>query len=54
MDMPITIRKLDAQELAQAFPRRGQVDVGEYTAALRELGAGDVIAVQLISCPAVP
>ena len=45
--MPITIRKLDAQELAQAFPRRGQVDLGEYAEALRSLQAGDVIAVQL-------
>ena len=45
--MPIRLRKLDAQELAQAFPRRGQVDVGEYADALRELRPGDVIAVQL-------
>jgi hypothetical protein len=47
MEMPIKVRKLDAEELAQAFPRRGQVDVGEYANVLRELRAGDVIAVQL-------
>ena len=53
--MPIAIRKLDAQELARPFPRRGQVDVGEYADALRELRAGDVIAVQQndLSSPAL-
>jgi hypothetical protein len=40
-------RRIRAKELARAFPRREQVDVGEYADALRELRAGDVIAVQL-------
>jgi hypothetical protein len=45
--MPIAMRKLDPDELAQAFPRRRQVDLGEYAEALRSLQAGDAIAVQL-------
>jgi hypothetical protein len=45
--MPIAIRKLEAGETAHAFPRRGQVDVGEYVDALKELRAGDAIAVRL-------
>ena len=45
--MPIAIRKLEAEEVAHAFPRRGQMDVGEYADALRELRAGDAIAVRL-------
>jgi hypothetical protein len=45
--MPIAIRKLDADEVAHAFPRRGQVDVGEYADALSELRPGDTVAVRL-------
>src|ERR1043166_3657202 len=45
--MPIAIRKLDVEEVAQAFPRRRQVDLAGYADALRELRAGDAIAVRL-------
>jgi hypothetical protein len=45
--MPIAIRKLETEEAARAFPRRGQVDVGAYADALSELRAGDAIAVRL-------
>ena len=45
--MPIAIRKLEAEEVAHALPRRGQMDLGEYADALKELRAGEAIAVRL-------
>jgi hypothetical protein len=45
--MSIAIRKLEAEEVAHAFPRRGRMDLGEYADALSELRAGDAIAVRL-------
>jgi hypothetical protein len=47
MKLPIAIRKLDAEEVARAFPRRGQVYVRDYADALSQLRAGDAIAVML-------
>jgi hypothetical protein len=43
--LPIAIRKLDAEEVAHAFPRRGKLDVGEYADALKQLRVGDAIGV---------
>jgi hypothetical protein len=43
--MAMTIRKLSSEEARQAFPRRGQQDVAEYTAALRELGLGEAAGI---------
>ncbi len=37
----VTLRKLSHEEAARAFPRRGQVDLWEYAAALRALQIGD-------------
>jgi len=37
----VTLRKLRQEEAARSFPRRGQIDVSEYAAALRALKIGD-------------
>ena len=39
--MTVTLRKLSREEAARTFPRRGQMDVSEYTAALHALQVGD-------------
>jgi hypothetical protein len=43
--MPVTIRKLSAEEAQRAFARRGQQDLSEYVDALRELDQGQAAAV---------
>lgn len=45
--MPLQIRKLDADETARIFPRRGQMDLSEYADALRNLTPGDAAEVPL-------
>jgi len=45
--MPIQIRKLSNDEVARTFPRRGQMDLSEYVAALRDLQAGDSAEMEL-------
>jgi len=37
----VTLRKLSREEAARTFPRRGQMDVSEYAAALLPLQVGD-------------
>ena len=39
--MPVTLRRLSQDEAARAFPRRGQMDLAEYTEALHGLQIGD-------------
>ena len=45
--MALAIRKLGPDETARTFPARRHLDLGEYTAALRDLRAGDAAAVAL-------
>lgn len=45
--MPVQIRKLSSEEAATHFPKRGQMDLSEYTVALRGLHAGDAAEVDL-------
>ena len=45
--MPLKIRKLSAEESAKSFPKRGQMDLSEYTDALRGLSPGDAAEVDL-------
>jgi hypothetical protein len=45
--MAIQIRKLSSNEAAQVFPKRRQMDVSEYTSALRQLQTGDSAEVEL-------
>lgn len=45
--MPIQVRKLTADEIAREFPRRGQMDLSEYTQALRGLRPGDAAEIEL-------
>jgi hypothetical protein len=40
-DVPVRLRKLSQDEAARAFPRRGQMDLSEYTEALRGLQVGE-------------
>ena|SRR5919198_2707978 len=46
-NMAIQIRKLSSNEAAQVFPNRRQMDVSEYTRALRQLQTGDSAEVEL-------
>ncbi len=45
--MPVQIRKLSADEASTAFPKRGQMDLSEYTQELRKLQPGDAAEIQL-------
>ena len=45
--MALAIRTLEPDETARTFPARQQMDLSEYTEALRELRAGDTAAVAL-------
>lgn len=45
--MALRIRKLSADESAKSFPKRGQMDLSEYTDALRGLSPGDAAEVEL-------
>ena len=45
--MPVQVRKLSAEEAAALFPKRGQMDLSEYTAALSGLRPGDAAEVQM-------
>ncbi len=45
--MPIRMRKLNQDEAARAFPRRGQMDLSEYVDALTALQPGDAAAMEL-------
>lgn len=39
--MPVQLRKLTPEEAALHFPKRGQMDLSEYKAALKDLRPGD-------------
>ena len=43
--MAISIRKLALEEAQRAFPRRGQQDLSEYVAALREIRPGEAASI---------
>src|ERR687884_123236 len=43
--MALSIRKLAPEEAQRAFPRRGQQDLSEYVAALRELEPGEAASI---------
>ncbi|MDQ3809683.1 MAG: hypothetical protein M3336_05275 [Chloroflexota bacterium] len=45
--MPVQIRKLNPDEAAKVFPKRGQMDLSEYADALRELQPGDAAEIEL-------
>src|SRR5207237_9575096 len=45
--VPVQIRKLSSDEAAKVFPKRGQMDLSEYTDALRELQPGDAAEIEL-------
>ena len=45
--LPILLRKLLPDEAANVFPKRGQMDLSEYSAALRDLQPGDSAEVEL-------
>ena len=45
--MPVQIRKLSSDEAAKVFPKRGQMDLSEYSDALRELQPGDAAEIEL-------
>src|SRR5438034_11640355 len=45
--MPVQIRKLSTDEAAKVFPKRGQMDLSEYTDALPELQPGDAAEIEL-------
>ena len=44
--MGISIRKLAPEEAQRAFPRRGQQDLSEYVAALREIEPGEAASIE--------
>jgi hypothetical protein len=44
--MAVKLRKLAPDEAQRAFPRRGQQDLSDYLAALRELQAGEAAAIE--------
>src|SRR5437016_14179602 len=46
-NVPVQIRKLSTDEAAKVFPKRGQMDLSEYTDALRELQPGDAAEIEL-------
>ena len=43
----VQIRKLNADDSAKYFPKRGQMDLTEYTDALRGLQPGDAAEIEL-------
>jgi hypothetical protein len=43
----VALRKLSREEAVRAFPRRGQIDVSEYVAALQTLQVGDSAEIEL-------
>ena len=43
--MAISIRKLAPEEVQRVFPRRGQQDLSEYVAALREIEPGEAASI---------
>jgi hypothetical protein len=43
--MAVTIRKLAPEEAQRVFPRRGQQDLSEYVAALRDLRPGEAAGI---------
>src|ERR687884_1638131 len=43
--MAISIRKLAPEEGQRVFPRRGQQDLSEYVAALREIKPGEAASI---------
>ena len=43
--MAISIRKLAPEEAQRVFPRRGQQDLSEYVAALREIQPGEAASI---------
>jgi hypothetical protein len=43
--MAISIRKLGPEEVQRVFPRRGQQDLSEYVAALREIKPGEAASI---------
>jgi hypothetical protein len=45
--VPVQIRKLSSDEAAKVFPKRGQMDLSEYTDALGELQPGDAAEIEL-------
>ena len=45
--VPVQIRKLSSDEAAKVFPKRGQMDLSEYTDALHELQPGDAAEIEL-------
>ena len=45
--MAVQLRKLPPDEAAKVFPKRGQMDLSEYSAALREFQPGDSAEVVL-------
>jgi hypothetical protein len=44
--MAVSIRKLAPEEAQQVFPRRGQQDLSEYVAALRDLHPGEAAGIE--------
>ena len=44
--MAVRLRKLPADEAQRAFPRRGQQDLSDYVAALRDVQPGDAAEIQ--------
>jgi hypothetical protein len=44
--MPVSLRKLAPEEAQRAFPRRGQQDLSEYVAALRDLHPGEAAGIE--------
>src|SRR5919202_2743690 len=47
MSVPVQIRKLSSDEAAKVFPKRGQMDLSEYSDALRQLQPGDAAEISL-------
>ncbi len=45
--MAVQLRKLTNEEATRYFPRRGQMDLSEYTEALRGLSPGDAAEIDL-------
>jgi len=44
--MAVSLRKLAPEEAQRVFPRRGQQDLSEYVAALRELHPGEAAGIE--------
>lgn len=50
--MALQVRKLTPEESSRLFPKRGQIDLAEYTSALNRLQPGDAAEVRLGSLSA--